>query len=196
MSLEMYSFQICKAISINQSQNIPTPNSWECFSGWQKEPDPTYNSQQTGCHNLFGVRPTITGAQLFHILSYLNTTKPLWLCLGSKPWQSLHGFLDADWASTTKDRRSTTGWVFKYVRGPVSWKSRRQPTVASSTTEGGYMAISDASKEVWWLKGIMEYLGCEEELQELLALWFFMIPFLFLSSLTWWFTRLEVWSLS
>lgn len=55
-----------------------------------------------------------------HVLRYLDTTKHLRLCLGSKPDQPLHGSSDADWASTNEERRSTTGWIFKYGGGPVS----------------------------------------------------------------------------
>lgn len=77
--------------------------------------------------------------------------------------QPLHGYWDADWASTTEDCQSTTGWIFKYRGGPVSWKSRRQHTVALSTTEGEYMAMSDATKEALWLKGIVEDLGDDEQ---------------------------------
>ena len=41
----------------------------------------------------------------------------------------------------------------------MSWKSRQQPTVALSTTEGEYMAMSDAAKEALWLKVIVSDLG-------------------------------------
>lgn len=102
-----------------------------------------------------------------HVLRYLKNTQHLRLCLGSDAKQPLHGYSDADWASTTEDRRSTTGWIFKYGGGPVSWKSRRQPTVALSTTEGEYMAMSDASKKALWLKGIVEDLGAEDDVVRL-----------------------------
>lgn len=99
-----------------------------------------------------------------HVLRYLNTTKALRLCLGQSPSEALHGFSDADWASTSEDRRSTTGWIFKCAGGPISWKSRRQPTVALSTTEGEYMAMSDGAKEAIWLKGLAKELGINLEL--------------------------------
>ena len=34
----------------------------------------------------------------------------------------------------------------------VSWRSFKQDTVADSTIESEYMAVSDATKEVVWLK--------------------------------------------
>lgn len=110
----------------------------------------------------FLVRPTdLHWHSAIHVLRYLRTTKFLRLCLGSSH-DSLQGYSDSDWASTIEDRRSTTGWVFKYGGGAVSWKSRRQPTVALSSTEGEYMAMADAAKEAVWLKRIAEDLGCDK----------------------------------
>lgn len=43
--------------------------------------------------------------------------------------------------------------------GSISWKSRRQPTVALSSTESEYMAMSDAAKEAIWLRGLASDLG-------------------------------------
>lgn len=94
-----------------------------------------------------------------HVLRYLYTTRSLRLSLGTSSQQKLHGFLDSDWASTSEDRRSTTGWVYRYAGGVISWKSRRQPTVALSSTEGEYMAMTDAAKEAIWLKGLSDDFG-------------------------------------
>lgn len=55
-----------------------------------------------------------------HILCYLNTYKSLWLCLGLVKKEPLQGYSNANWASTSEDRQSTTGWIFKYARGPIS----------------------------------------------------------------------------
>lgn len=40
--------------------------------------------------------------------------------------------------------------------GAISWKSRRQPTVALSSTEAEYIAITDASKEAILLRHLFE----------------------------------------
>lgn len=97
-----------------------------------------------------------------HVLKYLYTTKELRLGLGTASQQKLHGFSDSDWASTSEDRRSTTGWVFRYAGGAISWKSRRQPTVALSSTEGEYMALTDTAKEAIWLRGLSRDMGMED----------------------------------
>jgi hypothetical protein len=63
----------------------------------------------------------------------------------------LTGYCDADWAGDCEDRRSTTGYIFTLAKGagtPISWKSRKQTTVALSSTEAEYMALSDATKEI------------------------------------------------
>jgi len=59
----------------------------------------------------------------------------------------LVGFTDSDWGNDQDTRRSTTGYVFRMAGGVISWKSKRQPTVALSTTEAEYMAACDATRE-------------------------------------------------
>jgi len=43
--------------------------------------------------------------------------------------------------------------------GAIIWQSRRQPTVALSTTEAEYMALTEASKEVKWIRTFLAELG-------------------------------------
>lgn len=65
---------------------------------------------------------------------------------------NLYGFCDADWASDIDKRRSCTGYLFKMCEGAITWASKRQPTIAISSTEAEYMAISSAIQEAIWLK--------------------------------------------
>ena len=53
----------------------------------------------------------------------------------------------ADFATDLDSRKSTTGWVFMYNGGAISWRSHQQSNTALSTSEAEYMALSDAAKE-------------------------------------------------
>jgi len=66
--------------------------------------------------------------------------------------EQITGLADADWTSSSIDRRSYTGYCFIYGGGPISWESRKQRTVALSTAEAEYMALTEAAKEAVHLK--------------------------------------------
>ena len=43
-------------------------------------------------------------------------------------------------------------------KGAVSWRSALQPTVALSTTEAEYMALTEVAKEVEWVRAFLKEL--------------------------------------
>ena len=94
------------------------------------------------------------------ILRYLKGTSTMALSFG-RSQLSLQGFVDSDHAGDMDDRKSTTGYVFTLGSAAVSWVSRLQKIIALSTTEAEYVAITEASKEMIWLKGFMEELDKE-----------------------------------
>ena len=57
------------------------------------------------------------------------------------------------------DRHSTSGNVFFLVCGAVSWLSKKQATVALSTTEAEYVALSTATQEAIWLRRLLADIG-------------------------------------
>jgi hypothetical protein len=67
------------------------------------------------------------------------------------------GYSDSDWAGDA-DRRSTGGFVYKLAGGAISWKSKKQTSVALSTLEAEYMAASEAAKEAIWIKRLVKNL--------------------------------------
>ncbi|KAM1671634.1 hypothetical protein ACFXTN_036619 [Malus domestica] len=73
------------------------------------------------------------------------------------------GYVDSDYAGDLDKRRSTTGFVFTIVGGPISWRSILQSTVALSTTEAEYMAVTEAIKEAIWLQGLLDDLGVQQD---------------------------------
>ena len=52
------------------------------------------------------------------------------------------GFMDADWAGSPMDRKSTSGGIFSIGSTRVSWYSRKQRSVALSSAEAEYLAAS------------------------------------------------------
>jgi len=62
-----------------------------------------------------------------------------------------------------EDRRSTIGFVFMMGGGAISWSSKRQCTIALSTTEAEYMASTRATKEAIWMTKLMKELGYMKE---------------------------------
>jgi transposase InsO family protein len=65
-------------------------------------------------------------------------------------------YSDSDWGGDLYTRRSTTGYLTIMAGGPVSWTSRLQPTVALSSAEAEYMAASAATKEVMYLRQLLD----------------------------------------
>ena len=94
------------------------------------------------------------------ILRYLKGTLHLKLQLGGQNIK-LTGYCDADWAGDVSERRSTTGYAFMLGDGVVSWSSKRQPTVALSTTEAEYMATSHCTREAMWLRQLLDDVRCK-----------------------------------
>lgn len=86
------------------------------------------------------------------ILRYLKGTLDYKLHFSKSNDNFLAGYCDSDWASDVDKRRSCTGYVFKLSNGAISWNSKRQGTVALSSTEAEYIAASWATKEAIWLQ--------------------------------------------
>lgn len=86
------------------------------------------------------------------ILRYLKGTLNFRLHYSVSDQNFLAGYCDSDWASDVDKRRSCSGYVFGLSNGAVSWSSKRQDTVALSSTEAEYIAASWAVKEAIWLQ--------------------------------------------
>jgi len=76
------------------------------------------------------------------------------------------GYTDADWGSR-EDRKSIGGYAFLLNGAAISWNSKKQATVALSSTEGEYMALTQAVKESLWLQAILYDLGAQKHFKEM-----------------------------
>jgi hypothetical protein len=97
------------------------------------------------------------------IFRYLQGTLQMKLQFGATPSKEVFGYCDVDWGGDLEDRRSTTRFVFMIGGGAISWSSKRQPTIALSTTEVEYMANMQATKKAIWITKLMTDLGYMEE---------------------------------
>lgn len=110
----------------------------------------------------FMASPTNQHWQLIkRIFRYIKATINYGLKIGlnSSFKAPLVGFSDADWAGDTSDRKSTTGYIFYLFGSVVSWNSKKQPTVALSSTEAEYMALAEVTKEAIWIRKFLDSLG-------------------------------------
>ncbi len=62
------------------------------------------------------------------------------------------GYSDSRLGGDLDDRKSTSGYLFQIGGGPVSWRSRKQSSVALSTAEAEYMALASAGQEAVWMR--------------------------------------------
>ena len=81
------------------------------------------------------------------VLRYLRGTLYHGISFSSSPL-TLTAFSDADWAEDLFDRRSTAGLLVFLGPSPISWSSKKQTTVARTSTETEYRALATTAAEV------------------------------------------------
>ena len=108
------------------------------------------------------------------VFRYLKGTTEQGLCFRRNDTEKLglRVYCDADWASDSADRRSTSGYCVSLNEGSslISWKTRKQRTVALSTCEAEYMSLASAVQECIYLeqllKGVDTYQYAQTKLYE------------------------------
>ena len=94
------------------------------------------------------------------ILKYLRGISKTCLCFGTeKPM--LVGCTNANMVGDVDSKKPTFGYLITFSRGAVSCQSRLQKCVALSTIEAEYIAITEASKELLWMKKLLQELGLQ-----------------------------------
>ncbi|XP_075103510.1 secreted RxLR effector protein 161-like [Nicotiana tabacum] len=63
----------------------------------------------------------------------------------------LESFLDADLAGDKEDRKSTSGTCQLLGKSLISWNSKKQGSVALSTTEAEYITIGQCCAQLLWM---------------------------------------------
>ena len=71
----------------------------------------------------------------------------------------LKAYSDSDWGNCIDSRRSTTGYITTLGNNLISWCVTLQKSVALSSTEAEYMALTECSKEVIYLQNTITSLN-------------------------------------
>ena len=94
-------------------------------------------------------------AAIQHVLRYLQSTKNLGITFGGSENKSLvEAYTNANFANAC-DCKSVSGMVIRVYGSCVVWRSKRQDTIASDTTEAEIIAMTSAAKELMWVKKLL-----------------------------------------
>ena len=93
------------------------------------------------------------------LLRYIGSTVNQRIRYGPSETRNLTVYTDSDWAGDKSDRKSISGFVTMLCGGPVSWASRKQTSVSTSSTEAEYIALSTAAKQAVWTGQVIRDMG-------------------------------------
>ncbi|KAJ0448763.1 putative RNA-directed DNA polymerase [Helianthus annuus] len=97
------------------------------------------------------------------ILKYVASTADYGIWYKKTQECKLVGFSDSDWAGCPDDRKSISAYIYVLGGSVVAWSSKKQATVALSSTEAEYIAASSATCEAIWLRRLLEDLGFKQK---------------------------------
>ena len=98
---------------------------------------------------------------LLHVIGYIKNTIDYGLTYSRDGDLSPTAYVDADYGGCKDTRRSTSGYVFTMAGGAVSWSSKRQATVALSTVEAEYVAMSRCAQQMVWMRSWLDEVEIE-----------------------------------
>ncbi|KAL0332894.1 UNVERIFIED_CONTAM: Retrovirus-related Pol polyprotein from transposon RE1 [Sesamum calycinum] len=91
-----------------------------------------------------------------HLVRYLKGIPNQGLFFPVSNSLNLTAFCDADWAGCIDSRRSLLGYCIFLSNALISWKSKKQPTVARSTAEAEYRSLSMTVCELKWISYLLQ----------------------------------------
>ncbi|KAA0057585.1 Beta-galactosidase [Cucumis melo var. makuwa] len=97
------------------------------------------------------------------ILRYLKNTPGKGLMFRKTNRKTIEAYTDSDWARSVIDRKSTSGYCTFVWGNLVTWRSKKQSVVASSSAEAEYRAMSLGICEEIWLQKVLSDLHQECE---------------------------------
>ena len=101
--------------------------------------------------------------ELMRVIKFVLDTREYGLKLAPK-WEDamlweLRIYSDSDWAGDKDNRKSITGFIVFLLGAPILWRSKAQASVALSSTEAEFSALSEAAKEIKFLGQVLSSMG-------------------------------------
>ena len=96
--------------------------------------------------------------EAFRILRYLKGTPGKGILFKKHGHLQVDVYTDTDWAGSTTDRRSTSGYCSFVGENLVAWRSKKQSVVARSSAEAEFRALVHGICEGIWIKTLPEEL--------------------------------------
>ena len=93
------------------------------------------------------------------VLKYLNETKGFGLSYKKNNELKLTGVVDSDYANDEKDRKSISGYIICINGTPVIWSTKKQKSVALSSTESEYYGYTMIAQELMWIRQVLDFMG-------------------------------------
>ena len=97
------------------------------------------------------------------IIRYVNGTPDYGLWYSKDSNVCLAGYLDAEWAGSVDDRKSTLGGCFYLGNNLVSWMSKKQNSVSLSTAEAEYIVVGSCCTQLPWMKKLLHDYGIPQD---------------------------------
>ncbi|XP_019230181.1 PREDICTED: uncharacterized protein LOC109211137 [Nicotiana attenuata] len=94
-----------------------------------------------------------------HVLRYLLNDPAQGILLHSSFDFSVLCYSDSDWAACDVSRKSISGFCITLGGSPISWKSKKQPTISLSSAEAEYRTLRKTVAEISWLVRLLGDLG-------------------------------------
>uniref|UniRef100_A0A3Q7I177 Reverse transcriptase Ty1/copia-type domain-containing protein n=1 Tax=Solanum lycopersicum TaxID=4081 RepID=A0A3Q7I177_SOLLC len=81
------------------------------------------------------------------VVKYIKNAPGLGLLMPSDSSGKFAAYCDSDWGGCLQTRRSVTGYLVKFGNAIVSWKSKKQETVARSSAEAEFRSMASVVAE-------------------------------------------------
>lgn len=183
MNQERYATDLLQAAGMLECQPMPTPLPLQTDRVPHQDTlfaDPTYFRSLAGklqyltltrpdlqyavnfvCQKMH--KPTLSDFNLLkRVLRYLKGTISMGLTLISDTDSTVRAYCDSDWGGCRDTRRSTGGFCTFLGSNIISWSAKRQDSVARSSTEAEYRALSDTAAELHWIDAMLRDFGVQQ----------------------------------